>query len=86
MNLYNYLYNISLLGNLICDWISTSVVKEGLYYYDFRVRCQLYTTLYFSNRYCHKCPLQLNYIKYLDAFIYDVPEKEMKLIWYPIEG
>jgi len=86
MDFCNYLYNVLSLGLSIDDWISTSVVKEGLYSYDFRVRCQLYTTLYFTNRYCHRCPLQLNYIKYLDAFIYDAPEKEMKLIWYPIEG
>ena len=83
MNFCNYLYNISSLG-LIDDWVSTSVVKEGNVYYNFWIRCQLYTTLYFTNRYRKYTP-QLNYISFFDILRYDVTEKEMKLIWYPIK-
>jgi len=88
MNLCNYLYNISSLGLSIDDWVSISVVKEEDVYYNFWIRCQLYTTIYFTNRYCHKCSPQLNYISYISFFAifkYDATEKEIKLIWYPIK-
>ena len=83
MDFCNYLYNVLSLGLSIDDWISISVVKEREVYYDFWVRCQLYTTLYFTNRYCRKCAPQLNYISFFTILRYDVTEKEMKLIWCP---
>jgi len=86
MELCTYLYNISSLGLFIDDWISTSAEKEKQVYYYFWIRCQLYTTLYFTNLYCRKCAPQLNLISFFVIFRYDVIEKEMKLIWYPIEG
>jgi len=89
MNLYNYLYNISLLGLLKTG---KTRIEPGIRiepgYFSFWIEGYDYSISFDQN--CQGCPIYFSFIRFrstsFDIFRYNIDVKEMKLIWHFTEG